>query len=102
MCGFGETGVRHARTKRRDRDAVALEFAMKGFSQAQDVGFGGGIDGEVLHALVGQHTGDEQNFAALPRPHVLRKNMGDGGQARDVQLHHRQHPIERSIRKRAL
>jgi hypothetical protein len=58
-------GVRHARTKRGDRNAVALEFAMQGFSQSQDVRFGGGIDSEVLYALVGQHTGDKQDFAAL-------------------------------------
>ena len=32
----------------------------------------------------------------------MRENVGDGGQARDVQLHHRQHRIERSVRKWAL
>jgi hypothetical protein len=32
---------------------------MQGFTQAQYVGFGGCIDGEVLHALVGQEAGDQ-------------------------------------------
>ena len=37
----GESGVRHAGAKRGDSDAIALEFAMKGFTQAQHVGLGG-------------------------------------------------------------
>src|ERR1051325_718162 len=40
LCSGGEFGVRHAWAKRRDRDAIALEFAMQGFAQAQYVSFG--------------------------------------------------------------
>jgi hypothetical protein len=35
-------------------------------------------------------------------PHVLRENMSDGGQTRDIQLHHRQDRVERCVCKRAL
>src|SRR5436853_395820 len=43
-----------------------------------------------------------QPGTTLTRPDRSRKNVGDGGQARDVQLHHRQHRLERSIRKGTL
>jgi hypothetical protein len=51
---------------------------------------------------MGQQTGDEQNFSAPPLPHVLCENVGDGGKACDVQLHHRQCRVERSVGKRTL
>ena len=75
---------------------------MQGFTQAQYVGLGGRIDGEVLHALVGQQAGDQQNFPASSCPHVLRKDVGDRGQARDIQLHHRQCRVQLAIQERAL
>jgi hypothetical protein len=51
---------------------------------------------------MGQQTRDEQNFPATPLSHILREHVRDSGQARDVQLHHRQHRVERSVRKRSL
>src|ERR1044071_6561691 len=51
---------------------------------------------------MGQQTGDQQNFSPPPLPHVPRENGGEGGQTRDIQLHHRQHRVERSVGKRAL
>src|SRR5204863_807863 len=45
----------------------------------------------------GQQTGDQHNFPASPYPHVLGKNMGDRGQARDIELHHRQCRIEFAV-----
>ena len=60
---------------------------MKRFTQAQHVRLGGGIDGEALHTLVGQHAGNEQNLSASASPHVLGKNVSDGSQARDIELH---------------
>jgi hypothetical protein len=44
MSRLSESGIRHARAKRRNCDAIALEFAMQGFSQAQYVGLGSTID----------------------------------------------------------
>src|SRR5437868_9079134 len=41
LRGFRESSVRHTGAQRRDRDAIALEFAMKSFSQTQHVGLRG-------------------------------------------------------------
>src|SRR4051794_11546388 len=75
---------------------------MKGFAEAQHVGLGSRIDGEVHHALEGQQTGDKQNLPSSSLPHILRKDVGDRGQARDIELHHGEGCIELAVDEGAL
>ncbi len=75
---------------------------MKGFSETQHVGLGGRVDGEVLDALVGQETRDQQDPAASSCPHFSRKNVCDRSQAYDIQLQHRPCRVQRAIHERAL
>ncbi len=53
-----KAGVRHARAKGCHGDAIAFEFAMKGFGEAKHVGFCGGVAGEILYSLKGQQACD--------------------------------------------
>lgn len=88
LCAAGgKSGPRRARAKRCDRDAIALQFTMKGITRAQHVGLGDRIDGEVLQ--VGQRTGEQKGRSTSSVLHVLRKEVGDGRQARHIRLHHR-------------
>jgi hypothetical protein len=81
---------------------MGLEFAMQRFAQTQHVGLGGSIDGKVLHALVGQQAGHQQNLPASACSHVLGKYMGDRSQARHIQLQHCQCRVQLSIDERTL
>ncbi len=57
---------------------------------------------EVLHALIGEKTRGQQNLPASSLPHVLREDVGDRSQARDVQLNHRQRRVQLAIQERPL
>lgn len=81
---------------------MLFEFAMQGFTQAQDVGLCGRVNREVLHAQIGQQAGDEQDLPSPPSPHVLGKDVRDRSQAGDIKSHHRQSSVQIDIQKRAL